>query len=159
MNPVTESSLFNETLVDDRPSEFVGSTIDPHLIEHAVANKSVMRRLVRTFMLFVALIGGGVLVLYKMRVDIPPLNTPKIYAYLDSMGERAEQTKGRVLGRYESYFHKQEEEVHLEPHKIMVTSPMAKDVTITQEYVCQIHSRRHIDVCALEDGYLEPISE
>jgi membrane fusion protein (multidrug efflux system) len=34
---------------------------------------------------------------------------------------------------------------------------MAKDVIITQEYVCQIHSRRHIDVCALEDGYLKAI--
>ena len=39
----------------------------------------------------------------------------------------------------------------------MVTSPMAKDVIITQQYVCQIHSRRHIDVCALQDGYLEAI--
>ena len=34
---------------------------------------------------------------------------------------------------------------------------MAKDVIITQQYVCQIHSQRHIDVCALEDGYLEAI--
>ena len=40
----------------------------------------------------------------------------------------------------------------------MVTSPMAKDVIITQQYVCQIHSRRHIDVCALEDGYLKAIA-
>jgi membrane fusion protein, multidrug efflux system len=39
----------------------------------------------------------------------------------------------------------------------VVTSPLAKDVIITQKYVCQIHSRRHIDVCALEDGYLKPI--
>ncbi len=39
----------------------------------------------------------------------------------------------------------------------MVTSPMAKDVIITQQYVCQIHSRRHIEVCALEDGYLKAI--
>ena len=36
-------------------------------------------------MLVVALIGGGVFGLYKMRVDIPPVNTPKIYAYLDYM--------------------------------------------------------------------------
>ena len=34
---------------------------------------------------------------------------------------------------------------------------MAKDVVITQEYVCQIRSRRHIDVCALESGYLKAI--
>ena len=32
------------------------------------------------------------------------------------------------------------------------------DVTITQPYVCQIHSQRHIDVCALESGYLQEIS-
>ena len=42
--------------------------------------------------------------------------------------------------------------------KIVVTSPKAMDVTITQRYVCQIHSQRHIDVCALESGYLEEIS-
>ena len=39
----------------------------------------------------------------------------------------------------------------------MVTSPEAKDVISTQQYVCQIHSRRHIEVCALEGGYLEAI--
>ena len=71
---------------------------------------------------------------------------------------RAEQMKGYIVGQYESYFHKhEEEEAHQEHHKIVVTSPMAKDVIITQEYVCQIHSRRHIDVCALEDGYLKAI--
>ena len=45
-------------------------------------------------------------------------------------------------------------EVH---HKVVVTSPAVKDVTTTQQYVCQIHSRRHIEVCALESGYLEEI--
>ena len=39
----------------------------------------------------------------------------------------------------------------------MLTSPKAMDVTITQQYVCQIHSRRHINVRALDDGYLEEI--
>jgi membrane fusion protein (multidrug efflux system) len=42
-------------------------------------------------------------------------------------------------------------------HKIVVTNPEAKAVTITQRYVCQIHSRRHIQIRALESGYLEPI--
>lgn len=46
---------------------------------------------------------------------------------------------------------------HHAKHKIVVTSAMAMDVTLTQQYVCQIHSRRHIDVCALEGGYLEAI--
>jgi membrane fusion protein (multidrug efflux system) len=45
----------------------------------------------------------------------------------------------------------------LEHHKIVVTSPKVKDVIITQQYVCQIHSQRHIKVCALQDGYLEEI--
>lgn len=47
---------------------------------------------------------------------------------------------------------------HHAKHKIIVTSPIAKDVTLTQQYVCQIHSRRHIDVCALEGGYLKKIN-
>jgi len=45
----------------------------------------------------------------------------------------------------------------LEHPKIVVTSPKAKDVIITQQYVCQIHSRRHIKVRALQNGYLEEI--
>lgn len=46
---------------------------------------------------------------------------------------------------------------HEESHKILVTSPVAKQVRITQQYVCQIHSHRHIEVCALESGYLQEI--
>src|SRR5437763_1720705 len=53
--------------------------------------------------------------------------------------------------------HKAEAETPQEHHKIVVTSPMAKDVTITQQYVCQIHSQRHINVRALQNGYLEQI--
>lgn len=49
------------------------------------------------------------------------------------------------------------EEHHHEAHKIVATSPQAKDVTITQQYVCQIHSQRHIQIRALERGYLEKI--
>jgi membrane fusion protein, multidrug efflux system len=46
---------------------------------------------------------------------------------------------------------------HQEHNKIVVTSPQAKNVTVTQQYVCQIRSRRNIEVCALQDGYLEEI--
>ena len=119
--------------------------------------KIAVRRLVKPLMLVVVLIGGGVFGLYKMRVDIPPLNTHKLYAQLDSMVVRAEQMKVRAVGLYESYFQKHTEEAPHEQHQITVTSPMAKDVTITQEYVCQIHSRNHVDVSALEDGYLKAI--
>ncbi len=52
---------------------------------------------------------------------------------------------------------KHAEHVELEPRKIVGTQPESRDVVITQSYVCQIHSRRHINVCALESGYLEEI--
>lgn len=42
-------------------------------------------------------------------------------------------------------------------HRIVVTSPLREDVVSTREYVCQIHAWRHIEVCALEGGYLEAI--
>ncbi len=40
----------------------------------------------------------------------------------------------------------------------MVTSPKAMDVTITQPFVCQIHSQNHIEVKALDSGFLEAIA-
>ncbi len=43
-------------------------------------------------------------------------------------------------------------------HQILVTSPLRKDVIGTQKYVCQIRSCKHIEVRALEGGYLEEIS-
>lgn len=49
------------------------------------------------------------------------------------------------------------EEHHEEHHKVIVTSPEVRDVVSTQQYVCQIHSRRHIEVCGLERGYLEQV--
>jgi len=52
---------------------------------------------------------------------------------------------------------RQTEGAHEEAHKIVATTPQVKAVTITQQYVCQIHSKRHIKVRALEMGYLEAI--
>jgi membrane fusion protein (multidrug efflux system) len=42
-------------------------------------------------------------------------------------------------------------------HQIIVTSPVRKDVISTQFYVCQIHSCKHIDIRALEGGYLKEV--
>jgi membrane fusion protein (multidrug efflux system) len=50
-----------------------------------------------------------------------------------------------------------EESQREEHQKIVVTSPQSRYVTITQPYVCQIHSQRHINVRALVDGYLNKI--
>ncbi len=118
-----------------------------------------MRRPVTTMMLVGVLISGGVLASNTMRSDIlRQLNSPKIYAYLDDFGTRAKQAKEYVVGKFESYFHKHEEEAHHEERKVVVTSPMTKDVTLTHPYVCQIRSQRHIEVCALENGYLKEIA-
>lgn len=46
---------------------------------------------------------------------------------------------------------------HHAAHKVVVTSPIVKQVVSTQQYVCQIHSSRHIEIKALEGGYLEKI--
>jgi len=44
-----------------------------------------------------------------------------------------------------------------EHRKIVVRSPQAQTVTITRQYVSQIHSHRHINVRAFERGHLEAI--
>ncbi len=41
--------------------------------------------------------------------------------------------------------------------KYLATSPIKKDTLTLREYVCQIHSIQHIDLRALERGYLEKI--
>lgn len=38
-----------------------------------------------------------------------------------------------------------------------VTSPLQKDTTIAKDYVCQIHAIQHIEMRALEKGYLQKI--
>lgn len=44
-----------------------------------------------------------------------------------------------------------------EPIKFLVTSPLNKDTTIARQYVCQIRSINHIEMRALEKGYLQKI--
>jgi membrane fusion protein (multidrug efflux system) len=116
--------------------------------------KFVKRRPIITFLLVVVLAGGGFLAFSKDRAE-----------HIETIKKRAEQAREYVVAKYESYAHKkgagEGEEAHAEGHKILVTSPVSKEVTVTQEYVCQIHSQRHIDVQALEGGYLEsvPIKE
>lgn len=44
-----------------------------------------------------------------------------------------------------------------EEYKFLVTSPLKKDTTVTRAYVCQIRSIQHIEMRALEKGYLQKI--
>lgn len=51
----------------------------------------------------------------------------------------------------------EEHEEQEEGHRIVVTSPLTQSVTVTQKYVCQIHSRRHIELRAMARGFLEQV--
>lgn len=44
-----------------------------------------------------------------------------------------------------------------EEAKFLVTSPLRKDTSISKEYVCQIRAIQHIELRALEKGYLQKI--
>jgi multidrug efflux pump subunit AcrB len=64
-----------------------------------------MRRPITTLMLVVALISGGILAYTRMRVDIfPPLNTPRIYVFLDYIGMSPDQIEGFIVNQLELYF-------------------------------------------------------
>jgi membrane fusion protein (multidrug efflux system) len=45
-----------------------------------------------------------------------------------------------------------------EPGKVVIGRPQIKDVIITRQFVCQIHSQRHIDIRPQQTGYLEEIA-
>lgn len=51
--------------------------------------------------------------------------------------------------------HKEEKQ---EERTFQVVNPIAMDTSIVKEYVCQIHSIRHIELRAMEKGYLQKIS-
>lgn len=118
----------------------------------------VRRWLPKALLTAVVLTGGGAFALYKTRVDVPALRTARLYALMDSAAVRVAEAKQRVVGRHGPGGPEHGEGPRAEAHKVVVTRPESKDVVITQQYVCQIHSQRHIDVCALEGGYLEEVA-
>lgn len=52
---------------------------------------------------------------------------------------------------------KHDEHGNKENAQYTITSPIKKDTLIYHEYVCQIHSIQHIEIRALEKGYLQDI--
>jgi membrane fusion protein, multidrug efflux system len=50
-----------------------------------------------------------------------------------------------------------ESHAHEEPPRLLVTSPLRKSTELTKEYVAQIHAIQHIELRALEKGYLQGI--
>jgi membrane fusion protein (multidrug efflux system) len=113
----------------------------------------VKRRPLMALTLVVASAGAVVFGLYKLRVDLPFVNSTKLYAQLDDLTARLMQAKSPGKESSEG----DEEKEHEEGHQIIVTSPVIKDLVLRQKYVCQIHSQKHIEIRALEGGYLENI--
>lgn len=84
-----------------------------------------------------------------LALSLPACNELDAESHLSDQHEQVEGHEG----------HTAHEGGHAEhAHKILVTSPVEEDVISTQRYVCQIHSCRHIEVRALEGGYLEKIA-
>lgn len=50
-----------------------------------------------------------------------------------------------------------EEEKNTEEVTFLATGPLKMDTTVTTDYVCQIHAIQHIELRALEKGYLQKI--
>ncbi len=98
-------------------------------------------------MLVAALAIAGVLGLSKMGAD---------NSSVGSVGTEFMHAKDFLHGKFKSYFHGHEEHPSHEP-EIVVTTPKVEDVVITESFVCQIRSQRHIEVRALEGGYLSKI--
>ena len=59
-----------------------------------------------------------------------------------------------LLSQMSCQSHKEHSE---ERTTFLATSPLRMDTSITKDYVCQINSIRHIELRALERGYLEKI--
>jgi len=65
-----------------------------------------------------------------------------------------------LMGIYALLWHtscQSHKEVKEEETKFLVTSPLKKDTLITKEYVSQIRAISHIEIRALEKGYLQKI--
>ena len=108
----------------------------------------VMRRSVIVVMLVAASAIVGAVGLSKMEIDDH---------FIDYIGTKASHVRDFIGGKFESYFHKHEQKLAHE-QEIVVTSPKVEDVTITESFVCQIRSQRHIEVRALEGGYLNKVA-
>lgn len=64
---------------------------------------------------------------------------------------------GMILLLLSSCQETEHESKHEEMPRLEVSNPIQKDTVIFREYVCQIHASRHIELRALERGYLEKI--
>ncbi|MEX0792583.1 MAG: efflux RND transporter periplasmic adaptor subunit [Pirellulaceae bacterium] len=98
-----------------------------------------------------------------MKVPITPALLLAAFSLVMSGCESVAESDGKLQDPGHSESHG---DSHSEPHgegghhaihKVIATSPLKKSVISTQQYVCQIHSCKHIEIRALEGGYLEEV--
>lgn len=107
------------------------------------------RRPITTLILVAGVAACVVLGLRQFGVDpAPALASLRINSMLEGLNNRVHGAESD----------EPEGSAHEEGQRIITTTPKVMDVTVTQPYVCQIHSRRHIDVRALVGGYLQEIA-
>jgi membrane fusion protein (multidrug efflux system) len=113
-------------------------------VQNAMTLKRLMkRRYVVLFLLVAALLIGGVLGLSNLDANGPLVDVKSMGQLVgDKLSSPAPDATGEPHGE----------------QTIVVTTPVVKDVTFTESFVCQIRSQRHIEVRTLEGGYIDHIS-
>ena len=106
-----------------------------------------MKKILIAALLVIAVVGVAV-----ATTDLKDVVYEKLgIATAEGHHEDGEHPAGHQEGEHEGH------EGHRK-HKIIATTAIAKDVTTTEQFVCQIHSQRHIELKSLEGGYLEAIA-
>ena len=105
-----------------------------------------MRLTLRQLRLFVGAlvavpIGFGVPKAYSWVQESVAASSSEQHSHLPEHGDHGKHLEG----------------AHESHHKVIATHPILRDVTISRPYVCQIHSCKHIEIRALNNGYLEEI--
>ncbi len=108
---------------------------------------SVVMRRPALLLLLVALAIGALLALSMVVAD---------GSSIKSVGTTISHLQEFVESKFASHSRKDNGESQNEQN-IVVTTPKVEDVTITESFVCQIRSQRHIEVRTLEGGYINEI--
>jgi membrane fusion protein, multidrug efflux system len=60
-----------------------------------------------------------------------------------------------IFGGFATFNCHREHPTHVAEAKFLVTQPLRRDTVLTKEYVAQIHAIRHVELRAIEKGYLQ----
>lgn len=125
---------------------------------HGAAERHVLTRDMKSFSKFVVVLAIMVGLVVFGASGFPSRLAEQFGLPVENGDQHTEKKVAEVNGQgHDPHHHSEDQGGHHAIHKIVATSPVAQDVTLTRQYVAQIHSRRHIDVRALEGGYLKSI--